>query len=44
MEILLLGIYHILSSLGYISECRDSLLMNSQAKYFPGSAIKDLIA
>lgn len=34
-----LGIY----SLGHISECRDSLLKNSQAKYFPGNTVKDLI-
>lgn len=34
-----LGIY----SLGHISECRDSLLKNSKAKYFPHSKIKDLI-
>jgi len=43
MEILLLEIYHILSSLGYVSQYRDSLLMYSQAKYFLGSTTKDHI-
>lgn len=33
----------VMQSLGYISECRDSLLKNSQVKYFPGSTIKDRI-
>lgn len=31
-------------SLGHISECRDSLLQNSEAKYFPGSTIKDFMS